>query len=53
MICLMKFNEFYEYLYNNNNNNDDLIKYYKILRNFKINKYSHYIELIYYDKSDQ
>ena len=27
MICLMKFNEFYEYLYNNNNNNnnDDLI----------------------------
>ena len=27
--------------------------YYKILRNFKINKYSNYIELIYYDKSDQ
>ena len=28
----MKFNEFYEYLYNNNNNNDDLIyKFYKII----------------------
>ena len=26
MICLMKFNEFYEYLYNNNNNNIDIIK---------------------------